>query len=298
MNTQHILSREHVLPLTSILLIAVIISLLSGCAELAGVAEVIGVDPSLVTLMKSFEDFTPQQEYYVGRTVGAMILNQYPPYEDSGANAYLNLLGQSLAQASDMPEIFGGYHFLVLDSDDINALAAPGGFIFVTRGMLRCANHEDAVAAILAHEIGHVQAKHGLQAIKKSRVTGALTNVAITGVKTYADEDIAELTSIFEDSIFDITTTLIEKGYSRAFEKEADLAALAILQRLRYDPNGMIDMLNVMNDRLQPGGLDFAKTHPDPEDRIAYIQELIGSYAPVTLNEVRQQRFSAALGNI
>lgn len=278
-----------------------LISLLTGCAEvadLAGVAEVIGVDSSLVDLMKSFEDFTPQQEYYIGRTVGTMILNQYPPYEDPNANAYLNLLGQVLAQASDMPEIFGGYHFLVLDSDDINAFAAPGGFIFVTRGILRCAEHEDAVAAILAHEIGHVQAKHGLQAIKKSRVTGALTNVALTGVKTYADEDLAELTSIFEDSIFDITTTLIKNGYSRAFEKEADLTALTILQRLGYDPNGMVDMLNVMKERLQPGGLDFAKTHPDPDDRIAYIQELIGPYAPVALHEARQQRFSAALGNL
>ena len=272
--------------------------LLSGCAELASVAEIVGVDPSLVSLIKSFEDFTPEQEYYVGRTVGAMVLNQYPPYDNEQANAYLNLLGQALALASDTPEIFGGYHFLVLDSDDINALAAPGGFIFLTRGMLRCAEHEDAVAAILAHEIGHVQAKHGLQAIKKSRVTGALTNVAITGVKTYGDEDLAELTTIFEDSIFDITTTLIEKGYSRAFEKEADLIALTILQRLGYDPNGMIDMLTVMNGRLQPGGLDFVKTHPDPEDRIAYIQEIIGPYAPVTAHNVRQQRFSAALGGI
>jgi predicted Zn-dependent protease len=70
------------------------------------------------------------------------------------------------------------------------------------------------------------------------------------------------------------------------------------LQRLGYDPNGMVDMLNVMNERLQPGGLDFAKTHPDPDDRIEYLQELIGPYAPVTLHEVRQQRFNAALGNI
>ncbi len=246
-------SKRHFRLLVALLILATG-GVLSGCAEIAGLAEIVGVDPSLVNLMKSFEDFTPQQEYYVGRTVGAMVLDQYPPYDNERANAYLNLLGQSLALASDTPEIFGGYHFLVLDSDDTNAMAAPGGLIFVTRGMLRCAEHEDAVAAILAHEIGHVQAKHGLQAIKKFRVTGALTNVAITGVKTYGDEDLAELTSIFEDSIFDITTTLIEKGYSRAFEKEADLSALTILQRLGYDPNGMIDMLTVMNDRLQPGG--------------------------------------------
>lgn len=285
-------------PRRAILLMLVAASLLTGCAELAGVAEVIGIDPSVVGLIKSFEDFTPQQEYYIGRTVGAMILDQYPAYDAERANAYVNLLGQALALASDQPEIFGGYHFLVLDSDDINAFAAPGGLIFVTRGMLRCAAHEDALAAILAHEIGHVQAKHGLQAIKKSRVTAALTNVALTGAKTYGDEDLAELTTIFEDSIFDITTTLIENGYSRAFEKEADLIALTILQRVGYNANGMIDMLNVMNANLQPGGLDFAKTHPDPEDRIVYLQEVIGPYAPVAPHTARQQRFSAALGGI
>lgn len=280
---------------------AVIGSLLTGCAEmaeLADIADIVGVGQSAVNLVKSFQDFTEEQEYYVGRTVGAMILDKYPAYDHPAANTYINLLGQTLAKVSDRPETFAGYRFLILDSDDINAFAAPGGFIFVTRGMLRCALHEDALAAILAHEIGHIQAKHGLQAIKKSRVSAALTSAAIAGVKTYADEDLAELTDIFEDSIFDITTTLIENGYSRAFEKQADLAAIAILQRLGYNPNGLVDMLNIMDNRLQPDGLDFAKTHPDPADRLVYIEGVIGPYQPVIPNKTRQQRFQAALGNI
>jgi predicted Zn-dependent protease len=275
--------------------------LLTGCAEVAeltDLTDIVDVGKSAANLAKSFQDFTEEQEYYVGRTVGAMILDKYPPYDNSSANAYINLLGQTLAKVSDRPETFAGYRFLILDSDDINAFAAPGGFIFVTRGMLRCAQHEDALAAILAHEIGHVQAKHGLQAIKKSRVSAALTSAALTGVQTYADEGLAELTDIFEDSIFDITTTLIENGYSRAFEKEADLAAIAILQRLGYNPNGLVDMLNIMDNRLEPDGQDFAKTHPDPTDRLTYIQRLIGSYQPVVPNNLRQQRFQAALSNI
>jgi predicted Zn-dependent protease len=248
--------------------------------------------------MKSFEDFTPEQEYYIGRTVGAIIVNQYQPYDNEDANRYINVLGQTLAQASDMPETFAGYRFLILDTEEINAFAAPGGLIFVSRGLLRCCQNEDAVAAVLAHEIGHVQLKHGLQAIKKSRVTAALTNVAIEGVKKHGDKELAELTQVFEDSIFDITTTLITNGYSRSFERQADMAAVTILQRVGYDPNGMIDMLTIMQERLQPGGLDFAKTHPSPEDRIADIQENIGSYSKVETPEVRQQRFIAALGNV
>ncbi len=118
-----------------------------------------------LSVTNSFKDITPEQEYYIGRTVGAMILQKYAPYNNTTANQYINVMGPMLAQASDRPETYGGYHFLIQDSDEVNALAAPGGFIFLTRGMLRCCPQEDAVAAVLAHEIGHVQSKHGLRAI-------------------------------------------------------------------------------------------------------------------------------------
>lgn len=246
---------------------------------------------------RSFEDFTPEQEYYIGRTVGAVIVNKYKPYNNKRVNAYINLLGQTLANASDMPETFNGYHFLILDSDEINALAAPGGLIFITRGMLGCCRDEDAVAAVLAHEIGHVQFKHGLQAIKKSRITSALIILGTEGAKTFGGEDLANLTSTFEGSISDITSTLVNNGYSRNFERQADVAAVTILKRVGYDPNGLVNMLKVMEKKLKPGGPDFAKTHPAPESRIADIQKHIGKYAKVQEPKARQKRFSAALGN-
>ncbi len=123
---------------------------------------------STTAIAKTLEDFTPEQEYYIGRSVGAVIVNRYKPYPNAQANSYLNLVGQTLAQASDRPETFGGYHFLILDSDEINAFAAPGGLIFVSRGMLRCCRSEDAVAAVLAHEVGHIQLRHGIQSIKRA----------------------------------------------------------------------------------------------------------------------------------
>ena len=249
-------------------------------------------------LARSFEDITPEQEYYIGRTVGAIVVNQYRPYDRSTTNRYLNVLGQTLAQASDWPETFGGYHFLILDSDEINAFAAPGGLIFVTRGMLRCGRSEDAVAAILAHEIGHVQHKHGLQAIKKSRITTALTTLAAAGAKTFGGEELAALTDAFEGSIADITGTMINNGYSRAFEREADAAAVVILKRIGYNPNGLVDMLKVMQQRLKPGGPDFARTHPSPESRITDLRPLIGKYTPVDQPAKRQSRYSSLLGGI
>ena len=96
-------------------------------------------------------------------------------------------------QASDLPAIFGGYHFLVLNSNDINAFATPSGLVFVTRGLLRCCRDEDALAAVLAHEIGHIQLRHGMQAIEKARVTEALTTIASEGARTFGPREVAAL---------------------------------------------------------------------------------------------------------
>jgi predicted Zn-dependent protease len=247
---------------------------------------------------KTFEDITPEQEHYIGRSVGAVLVNKYKPYPNGPANDYLNLLGQTLAQASDRPETFGGYHFLVLDSPEINAFAAPGGLIFVSRGMLRCCRSEDAVAAVLAHEIAHIQLRHGLQAIDKSRVTEALTTLGAEGAKSYGGQKLADLTKAFEGSINDVTSTLVNNGYSRSFEREADAAAVTILTRVGYDPNGLVAMLAEMEKNLKPGGLDFAKTHPSPRSRIDDIERQHAGGKALTEVPTRQTRFRKGLGNI
>ena len=299
---------------TGIALLLFLSLLISGCKALESVTQVgtsLALSQGLISesqaqsinkgataVAKTFEDITPEQEYYIGRTVAARVVDKYKPYNDEKANHFLNVLGQTLAQASKLPETFGGYHFLILDSDEINAFAAPGGLIFVTRGMIGCCKHEDALAAVLAHEIGHIQGRHGLQAIKKSRVTSALTTLALEGAKSFGKKELAELTSTFEDSISDITSTLINNGYSRAFERDADMAAVSILQAVGYDANGLVDMLSVMKEKLKPGGLDFAKTHPSPDSRISDIQKHIGKHAQVTSPPTRQARFEAALGKM
>ncbi len=243
---------------------------------------------------KSFEDFTPEQEYYIGRTVGAVILQKYRPYTNQRANQYINLLGQTLSRASDRPQTYSGYHFLIQDSNEINALAAPGGFIFVTRGLLKCCRNEDALAGVLAHEIAHVQEKHGIQAIEKSRITSALTTIGVEGAKNFGSSELASLTSTFESSITDITSTLINSGYSRSFENSADGHAVNIMKRIGYNPHGLIDMLKVMQTNLLPGRNDFGQTHPTPMERVAILEKSIGSFKAVQSPFIRQQRFEIA----
>lgn len=244
-------------------------------------------------IVAGFEDITPEQEYYIGRTVAAVILKQYPPLKHDRSRKYVNVLGKTLAQASDRPETFGGYHFLVLDTDEINALSAPGGFIFVTKGLLNCCGSEDAMASVLAHEIGHVQRQHGLQAIQESRITDGVTTLALTGTKTMSGGTLSSLTRTFDDSIKDITTTMIDSGYSRAFEDEADADALTIMQRVGYNPNAIIDMLNEMRIRFKPDSKGFARTHPSPTDRINGVLETLGRYERPRPNKARATRFAS-----
>jgi predicted Zn-dependent protease len=268
-----------------------------GAGVITG-AQADSIRKSARAVARSTEEFTPEQEYYIGRTVGAVVLTRYKAYDQAAVNRYVNTLGQTLAQASDLPSIFGGYHFLVLNSDDINAFATPSGLVFVTRGLLRCCRSEEALAAVLAHEIGHIQLRHGMQAIEKARVTEALTTLAAEGAKTLGSDQVASLTQTFEGAIADITSSLINNGYARTSEYEADRAAVALLRRVGYDSNGLIEMLTVMGRNLKPGGYDFSKTHPAPKDRIAELRKEGLWMAAVQTTTTRQQRFQQALGRI
>jgi predicted Zn-dependent protease len=285
--------------------------LAGGCGSVRSIGTQLGQGSGMISeeqarsinrageaLEKTFEDITPEQEYYLGRAVAATILRDYPPLDDQEANLYVNRVGQTLAMASDRPETFGGYHFLVLDSDEINAFAAPGGLILVTRGMLACCGSEDELAAVLAHEIAHVQHKDGLRAIKKSRLTAALTTLSLEAARNLGGEDLRELTEQFEGSIGDITQTLVNSGYARSQEHAADRAALAILVRVGYDPAALLRMLEAMGRRWEPHGPGFARTHPGPGDRVAGIGGEVPAAAPADVPAARRERFAAALGGV
>jgi predicted Zn-dependent protease len=243
---------------------------------------------------KTFDDITPEQEYYIGRTVAATCLARYKALDDARLNDYLNRLGQTLARFSSRPETFGGYHFLLLQSEDLNAFAAPGGLILVTRGLVDCCTTEDELAAVLAHEIGHVQNRDGLRAIRTGRLNTALTTLATEGAKTLAGPELAEVTSAFDDSINEITGTLINSGYSRRQEFQADAAAVGILRAAGYSPAALRIMLRNMEKRWDPSRHDFAATHPSPSDRIAQLAKLVPETG-VAPSVERARRFHAAV---
>ncbi len=248
---------------------------------------------------RSQEEFYPEQEYYLGRAVTAKILGTRAPFPDQKANDYINVVGMSLAYNSERPETFGGYHFLIMETGEINAFAAPGGLILVSRGILRCTENEDEVAAILAHEIGHVVKEHALNAIKASRRTAVFTSALQTAGEFTAPEETEKLASLFGDSINDMFSTMVNSGYSRVQESEADHQAVAILKRTGYDPMALVKMLEIMKKKLKPGGLDFAKTHPDPADRIKDVKGVLKDYVPpASAPAERQTRYQAALGKI
>jgi beta-barrel assembly-enhancing protease len=288
---------------------ALLAGMLTGCETLNQIAE-LGTSVAVATgdlteeeaasvnrttraVTKTFEDITPEQEYYIGRTVAATVLLGYKPFPAEDLNAYVNRVGQSLALFSMRPETFGGYRFHVLDSDEINAFAAPGGLILVTRGLLQCCQTEDELAAVLAHEIGHVEKLHGLRAIRTGRLNSALTILAVEAGKNLAGEELAEVTKAFDESINDITTTLMNSGYSRRLEFEADAAAVEILRKAGYTPGALVAMLENMQANWVPARMDFAATHPPPTDRIVQLQRR-GVTSSRETSPARQKRFAAA----
>ena len=145
------------------------------------------ITSSVESIEKASETITPEEEYYIGRSVAASIATQFPvDHGNLQMTTYLNNICETLVMNSDKPYLFKGYYVVILDTDEINAMATPGGHIFVSRGLIDCTDSEDALAAVLAHEIAHVQLGHSVSAIKASRVRSAVSSttkaVAVTSI--------------------------------------------------------------------------------------------------------------------
>jgi len=285
-------------------------ALLAGCqAVKQGAADLIAstgkVSPedakALVktaeVLRSTFADITEEEEYYIGRATAALILSKYRPYRNEALNAYLNTMGTALSYYSDRPETYAGYHFLVVDTDEVNAMAAPGGFIFVTKGLVKRCGDEETLAAILAHEIGHVAARHGLQSIKKSRLIDAFKVIGSEAARQFDSEELTKITGIFEGVLGDVVETLVERGYDRKFEYEADKLALTFAVRTGYAPGGLAEFLKSMEEN-QPSGpaAGWFKTHPNPADRLARVKsETVALGAAPAKLDFRTARFTLAV---
>jgi predicted Zn-dependent protease len=251
-------------------------------------------------LRSTFADITEEEEYYIGRATAALILAKYKPFRNEALNAYVNTMGTTLSYHSDRPETYAGYHFLVLDTDEVNAMAAPGGFVFVTRGLVKRCGDEETLAAILAHEIGHVAARHGLQSIQKSRLIDAFKVIGGEASQRLDSEQLTKLTGIFEGVLGDVVQTLVERGYDRKFEYEADNLGLTFAVRAGYSPGGLAEFLVGMEERKPSGpAAGWFKTHPSPADRLARVKTETAALGAVPAKlDVRTARFAQAVKNL
>lgn len=289
----------------SILLILTAVSLLFVSCSTISVASSIAGDLGLIdknvaksistastSLGKAMEEITPEQEYYIGRAVAGTILEKYNVYNSAKMQKYLNEICSAIVINSDKPVLYKGYYVAILDTDEVNAFATSGGHILVSRGLLQCAKSEDALAAVLSHEIAHIQLQHSIKAIKSSRATSAILQTAGTAVTLYNNANDKDILSGFDDSISDIISTMVESGYSKQQEFDADSKALSLMAHAGYNPNAMKSMLDLLKEKEKGQTSGFSKTHPSPELREKNLQDQYDAYQEKTYDSSRVARFN------
>ncbi len=275
--------------LTVLILVAAV---LIGCA---------GVDVGSISRIaqQTFQGARPlsnEEEYYVGRAVGARLLSTYPLVEDDRLTEYVNVVGQTIVIHSNDPITFGGYHFAVLDTDELNAFACPGGIILITKGMIDQTQNEDELAAVLAHEVAHINHRDGVSAIQKSRLTGVASLIATEAAKSYSPAEISQLVSLFEGSVDDVFKTLVVNGYGKSQEYSADESALIYLSRAGYDPKALEIVLERLVEQGQASTGGITETHPATADRIERVKnEMTPGTVDRSLVELRMTRFDKAV---
>jgi predicted Zn-dependent protease len=230
------------------------------------------------------------EEYYVGRAVAARVLARYKVDQNPKLTKYVNEVGDAVARKSTRPNPYRGYHFAVLDTPEINAFACPGGIIFVTKGLIYTCKNEDQLAAVLAHEVGHVAHKDGINSISKARWSQVWTAMGVEAARQYGGAA-GGLVSLFEGSIDDVFKTIVVNGYSRQAEEAADAAAVKTLARAGYDPHAMVAILTIMEAKGKGKTSGIFKTHPPTAERLALVKAEVGQFPPAKGEKIRTERF-------
>jgi predicted Zn-dependent protease len=234
---------------------------------------------------------TPEQEHFIGRSVAAEIVAKPSMRVSSDAKLgdYVSDVGQAIVLSSpSVGETFQGYRFVLVDSATVNAIATPGGYVFVTKGLVAAATDEDELAAALAHEIAHVQLHHGLTAIRESNLAEAAN---IVGTEMTRGSQ-SKLTGLFGSSVQEVVTEVVTKGFSREQEAEADRLAVQLLAETGYSPKALATLLRRVN--FDGGG--FTSDHPSGADRAAAAESAAASLPPARGVDVRAARFAQATG--
>ena len=232
--------------------------------------------PSLDTLSSLFKSakqaFVPateEQEIAIGHDAAATLLGASKPITNQAVQDYVNKVGLWIALQSDRPGL--PWHFAVVDSDDIDAFAAPGGFVFITRGLLRHMHNEAELAGVLGHEITHVILKHHLKELQRAArmdVAGQAAQVGLAekGYNSNLDQQLM-------DKVSNATRNLYSKGLDKDDEFDADRYGVVLAARAGYDPYGLLAVLQTLQgvDPASGSMQLLLATHPSPADRIAAL---------------------------
>ena len=259
---------------------------------ITGNENIAAVGDSVAAVAEASAPISPEQEYFIGRSVTASLLGSYKVYSSPELTNYVNMVCQVLALNSQRPQLYKGYYVAVLDTDQINAFASSGGHILVTRGLLQCATSEDALAAVLAHEIAHIQLQHGVKAIKSDRWTNAALTTASSSLTVLSDGEMKEVVDIFDESVSGIVTTMVNTGYSQSQEYDADETALEIMAAAGYNPYAMTEMLNELKVRQPKSSGGFASTHPSADKRLKQVEKKLKKYQEISVPETRLLRYN------
>ena len=243
---------------------AKIIIVISVVMELAGCS----VNPA--TGNKSFTGFMSlTDEIKIGRKEHPKILKEYGGlYKNHAITTYVNKIGNNLANKSELPNL--NWHFNVLNSPQVNAFALPGGYVYITRGLMALASNEAEVAGVIAHEIGHITSRHAAQRYSNSMLAGGISMATNIFLGSAANE------------IADLATRATLKSYSRNQEFEADSLGVRYLSRGKYNTNAMASFLSKLRAHSQLEAMRNKK------DRSSVDQRSMFSTHPRTIDRVQR----------
>jgi len=224
--------------------------------------------------------FSRDSEIALGRRVAKEIESQIPLWENQAQLSRVRRIGMSILAVCDRKDV--PYEFKILNIDEPNAIALPGGVVYVTRGLLETVTSDDELAFVIAHEVGHIVCKHARKAISQETVISILGSILLGGapqaIRTAAD----------------VLYTLQRLGYSRNQEREADNYALNYMMAAGYNPIGAIAMLSRFMDKKLKGLERYFSTHPGADERIERLAKRLGISLTRTQLKERLQSLMAS----
>jgi beta-barrel assembly-enhancing protease len=239
------------------------------------------VDPQLEPAIRAFTGFSEQEEIAIGRQAAGNLLGAAPLVNDPKLQQYVNDVGRWIAGHSERPQL--KWHFGVIDSKDINAFAAPGGYVFVTKGLYGLLRNESELAGALAHEIGHVIHKHHLKLLQQSRLLQGGSKILAKAVGE--NQEIKNLIGNGAE--------IFSRSLDKDAEFEADRTAVVLAARAGYDAFGLPAVLQEIGRGAKDGSsvAMLFKTHPRPEERLVQLEQAIGNRLDSLHGATLEKRF-------